>query len=164
MFCGYCGTHLSYWTEEPAAEADYLSVTLGSLVSDDIRALQDLELLPEDVEPQDVGAHSETDRAADTRQVARQQVSEEPMVRRSQRQGTLGDIDWFEEMINGSRLGRTQQKRRGMGVSADGTTTVQWEISEYREGEDEFSASATTAGTGKRKFEDVTGDDVNMKG
>jgi hypothetical protein len=157
VFCGYCGTHLTFWTEEPATEAEYLSVTLGSLVSEDIRALQDLDLLPEDVEPEDVGLA--TDGTAETRQVAQKPQSAEAVVRKTQRQGKLGDIDWFEEMINGSRLGRTQQTRRGMGVSADGNTTVQWEISEYTEGDDEPASS-----TGKRKLEDAAEDDINMRG
>ncbi|KKA18819.1 Uncharacterized protein T310_7228, partial [Rasamsonia emersonii CBS 393.64] len=47
-FCGFCGTPLTYWTESPPEEADYMSVTLGSLFSDDLRMLEDLELLPRD--------------------------------------------------------------------------------------------------------------------
>jgi hypothetical protein len=65
-------------------------------------------------------------------------------------------------MIDGSRLGRTQKARRGMGVSVDGSTMMQWEMSEYAEGEDD--ASIPTTSTSKRKIGDVSGDDVNMRG
>ena len=36
-FCGFCGTPLSYWSERPAGEAEYMNVTLGSLLSEDLR-------------------------------------------------------------------------------------------------------------------------------
>ena len=164
MFCGYCGTHLSYWTEEPASEAGYLSITVGSLLGDDVRALQDLDLLPEDVEPQDVAAT--TDGSNDNRVVAITQLpqgQEQAVTKGSQRLGRLGDLDWFEEMIDGSRLGRTQKTRRGMGTNANGTTTVQWEVSEYREGDSEPSTPPAT-GSSKRKIGDVGGDDIAMRG
>ena len=161
VFCGFCGTHISYWTEEPPEEADYLSVTLGSLLGDDIRALQELDLLPEDMEPEGVGATNggNDNRAVTTQQ---QQESDQAVTRRSHRQGRLGDLDWFEEMLDGSRLGRTQKTRRGKGSNADGTMTVQWEVSEYREGDSEPSNPA--GGSSKRKIGDVSSDDVAMRG
>jgi len=138
---------------------------LGSLLGEDIRALQDLDLLPDDVEPEDLGATDANEEGGTySRQITtrQQQDQDQPLIRRSQRQGHLGDLDWFEEMIHGSRLGRTQHTRRGMGVSADGSTTVQWEVSEYREGDDEASTSATS--TSKRKIGDVSAYDVAMRG
>lgn len=164
FFCGYCGTHLSYWTEEPPNEAEYLSITLGSLLSDDIRALQELDLLPEDVEPHTVGnITSSTDApSTDTSVAPRSSSQQVPSPRRTTRSGRLGDLDWFEELIDGSKLGRTQRTRRGGGVSADGTTQVQWEVSEYVEGEDDTSSNGG-AGS-KRKHGDVGhDDDVAMK-
>ena len=55
-----------------------------------------------------------------------------------------------------------------MGVSADGSTQVSWEVSEYVDGadEDENGAlqSSTNAAGSKRKHGDVgSGDDVTMK-
>jgi hypothetical protein len=137
---------------------------LGSLLGDDIRALKDLDLLPEDVEPEEFGAtDANTDGSGEPRTVVTtRQESDQPVTRHSRRQGRLGDLDWFEEMIDGSRLGRTQKTRRGMATTADGTTTVQWEVSEYREGESEPSTPAS--GSSKRKIGDVTGDNVSMKG
>ena len=46
-FCGFCGTPLSYWSENPKSEAEFISLTLGSLVGDDLRDLDELGLLPE---------------------------------------------------------------------------------------------------------------------
>jgi hypothetical protein len=161
VFCGYCGTHLSYWTEHPAAESEYLSITLGSLLYEDIHALQELDLLPGDTTPEELGATpANTDGVQEDSAVAN--VSQEqPTAQRSTRTGRLGDLDWFEEMINGSQLGRTQNTRRGMGVSADGNTQVSWEVSEYFEGENETTPAIATGS--KRKIEDIGEDDVAMK-
>lgn len=168
VFCGFCGTHLSYWTEEPATEADYLSITLGSLLGEDIHALQELDLLPEETTPEDFGATpANTDGGAESSQVANTTQADRSLNQRSTHTGRLGDLDWFEELIHGSQLGRTQKTRRGMGVSADGTTQISWEVSEYVDGaddEDEGAQSSTNAAGSKRKIGDVgSGDDVAMK-
>lgn len=170
FFCGFCGTHLSYWTEQPESEADFLSITLGSLLSEDIRALQDLNLLPEEVDPEEIGAASTlTDGpAADTRVAAsgQQNPSSLEAVQRSSRSGRLGDLDWFEELIHGSQLGRTQKTRRGAGLSADGTTQIQWEVSEYVEGDDIGQApvvEGNAAGAKRKHGDSAHDDDVTMK-
>jgi hypothetical protein len=130
-------------------------------MGEDIRALRELELLPEDPSPttaQVDGATEEKDK----------EVAVAPgEAQHSRRSGRLGDLDWFEELIDGSRLGRTQKTRRGMGVTADGSAHVQWEVSEYVEGAQETAgatAGANAAGA-KRKIGDVVvdGDDVRMK-
>lgn len=159
VFCGFCGTHLSYWTEQPATEAEYLSITLGSLLGEDIHALQELELLPGNVTPEEFGATTnDTDVATERSELATMTTQDS----RSIRAGRSGDLDWFEEMINGSRLGRTQRTRRGMGVSADGNTEVSWEVSEYVDDDGADVPTTNTAGS-KRKLEDLGGDDVSMK-
>lgn len=56
----------------------------------------------------------------------------EPLTR-SYRHGTMSGIPWFEEMIEGSRLGRLMKGRRGMGVSDDDSTKFQWEVSEWHD-------------------------------
>src|ERR1700712_695268 len=48
VFCGFCGTPLTFWTEEPHDESDFMSISIGSLLIEDQRALDDLGLLPED--------------------------------------------------------------------------------------------------------------------
>jgi hypothetical protein len=163
VFCGFCGTHLSYWTEQPATEANYLSITLGSLFGDDLRELQKLDLLPEDTRPEDLGAqptpsHGTTESAQDA--ITPQSST---LAQRNTRMGRLGDLDWFEEMVNGSHLGRTQHTRRGMGVSADGRTQVSWaQVSEYVDGDEIETPSTNTSGS-KRKIEDIGDDDITMK-
>ena len=178
-FCGFCGTHLSYWTEDPVEEADYLSITLGSLHTDDIRALQELDLLPEDVDLSDVAQSSgaQTDGTAasippsEGAQIATTDENTSAAATITQRShttrsGRLGDLDWFEELIHGSRLGRTQKTRRGAGVSADGNTQVQWEISEYvDDGDDTGRVVSSSTSSSKRKLGETQGvdDDVTMR-
>ncbi|KAJ6191339.1 hypothetical protein N7519_001360 [Penicillium mononematosum] len=105
VFCGYCGTPLTFWTEEPIEESNFMSVTIGSLLVDDQRALDDLRLLPRDFD------------------------EEAPPCGAVER----GGIPWFEEMVEGSRLGRLMRSRRGMGVSDDQSTSIQWEFSEWHD-------------------------------
>ena len=131
---------------------------MGSLLGDDIRALEDLDLLPHDTELEDpVSGESDT-KGTEKNTLARQSDGN---MERTERHGQSGDVSWFEEMLDGSSLGRSQRRGRGHGVSADGTVHVEWEVSEYREG-DLDSDSGT--GRGKRKIEALgTGDDVEMK-
>ena len=160
-FCGYCGTHLSYWSEDPPSEADFLNVTLGSLLGEDLRALQDLDLLPDDVEPNEIRTISRIfSSSGDVHEAVETRQQEEPVVNRSRRQGQLGNLDWFEEMIDGSRLGRTRKTRRGMGTTPDGSTKIQWEVSEYI---DDGTDSSTPSGS-KRKIGDVAGDNMPREG
>lgn len=152
IFCGFCGTPLTYWTEEPVSESDYLQITVGSLLGDDIRALEDLNLLPQDI---DVDTLTQTDAPADTDQ-DRAVTSTGNATTRTERSGISGDLSWFEEMISGSALGRTKRIRRGMGVNADGTKRVEWEVTEIGAGDDD---SDSGTGRGKRKIGDVVSHD-----
>jgi hypothetical protein len=154
VFCGFCGTHLSYWSEQPPEEAEFLNVTVGSLR--DVQALQELDLLPEDINTESLSTdNSATD---GTQEVATPASEMNAPLSRETTEGRSGNVNWFEEMIHGSRLGRAQKTRRGVGVSADGSTTVEWEVSEWTEGD-------STANTpSKRKIEQVSGEDVSMKG
>ena len=65
---------------------------------------------------------------------------------------------WFEEMIQGSELGRIK-RRRGGGTSSDGHTEVEWEITECEGGEGDLAATST----GKRKLGSLDpGEDIGM--
>ncbi|PYH96728.1 hypothetical protein BO71DRAFT_374792 [Aspergillus ellipticus CBS 707.79] len=173
VFCGYCGTPLTYWREEPREEAEYMSVSIGSLYGDDQRMLEDLDLLPpetpsqsSDEEAEEEDSDGEEDEDNDEEKDVEQpegarQVVVTPVatsrgspssnvvippglgVSRSYRHGTLDGIPWFEEMIDGSRLGRLMKTRRGAGVSDDRSTSFEWEVSEWTSGE--------TQAAGKRK-------------
>ena len=69
---------------------------------------------------------------------------------------------WFEEIIEGSELGRIR-RRRGGKSSSDGRSRVEWEIVEF-EGEAGEESMESGMGNGKRKIGDVAGVDVDMRG
>ncbi|OAP58812.1 hypothetical protein AYL99_06109 [Fonsecaea erecta] len=160
VFCGYCGTHLSYWTEQPPQEAEYMNITLGSLLSEDLRALQDLNLLPEDVEAEGSADNAQPFTMSGALQHGNETAATDPATRqeiqsptRTQRSGRTGGLTWFEEMLEGSRLGRSQNRRRGVGISNDGLTRVEWEVSEFFDDGSEESIQMATGS--KRKIGDV---------
>ena len=68
---------------------------------------------------------------------------------------------WFEEMIEGSELGRLK-RRRGGGRSADGRTIVEYEVTEFESGNEDHSGT----GSAKRKIGslgDGEGHDAEMR-
>lgn len=66
---------------------------------------------------------------------------------------------WFEELIEGSELGRLR-RRRGGGRSSDGKTIVEYEVTEFTSG----NGDGVMTGTGKRKIGTLGGgDDVEMQ-
>lgn len=140
-----------------------MSVTVGSLVGEDQRLLEELDLLPdsssEELLPvqQPTTVTSPSNLAPSATQI---QPGGNPRFSRSVREGATGGIPWFEEMIQGSQLGRVGKSRRGMGVSNDGSTRVEWEVSEWRDdgtgGSPDFESDSGPAGaSGKRKIEDI---------
>lgn len=63
---------------------------------------------------------------------------------------------WFEELIEGSELGRLRRKMGGQ-TSMDGKTRVEWEVVEFEsEGTGDVEGGS---GGGKRKHGDVGGED-----
>ncbi|KAJ5578584.1 Glutathione-dependent formaldehyde-activating enzyme/centromere protein V [Penicillium hispanicum] len=159
IFCGFCGTPLTYWTEDPREEANFMSIAIGSLLSEDQRALEDLHLLPEDFD--DEASHADISTSALTPSLAKASsvivpsFEETPDISRSFRRGTADGIPWFEEMVEGSRLGRLMRAKRGMGVSDDNSTSIEWEISEWHEdgtsGIAQEDSDSNSHHTGKRK-------------
>jgi hypothetical protein len=135
-FCGFCGTPLSYWSESPPEEAEYISLTLGSLSGADLRDLEELGLLPKE---------AVEDAKNDKVKV--------------ERKGGLGvgkgdeGLPWFDTMIEGSRLGRIR-KSWGAGRSDDGRYKVEWEVMEWTDGDEKDLSSV------KRKIGEVEENDV----
>ncbi|KAJ5332691.1 Glutathione-dependent formaldehyde-activating enzyme/centromere protein V [Penicillium brevicompactum] len=140
VFCGFCGTPLTFWTEDPHDESDFMSVAIGSLLVEDQRVLDDLGLLPEDFDEDapHAGVSTSSDLApaqTDSSVIVPsfETSSEFPDISRSLQRGRTGGIPWFEEMMEGSRLGRLMRSRRGMGISDDQSTSIQWEFSEWHD-------------------------------
>ncbi|CAG9937664.1 unnamed protein product [Clonostachys rosea f. rosea IK726] len=145
-FCGFCGTPLSYWCENPISEASYINLTLGSLLQDDLRDLEDMGLLPDD--------------RSDSEQEAQGGEGEEgpasPGLRLAMRESY--GVPWFDGLVEGTRLGR-MRRTQGIRSSGDGRVRVEWEIVEF-DGDDEdgnegqeMDVDTAPAAGGKRKRE-----------
>lgn len=137
-FCGFCGTPLSYWSEEPRSEADYINLTLGSLLREDLQDLEDLGLIPEDSDESE----------ADEKQLE------------TRNQGTAlrqsFGVPWFDGMVEGTRLGR-MRRTHGIKQSGDGTVKIEWEIAEQIDGPeagDDVDMESASSSSGKRKLQD----------
>lgn len=141
-----------------------MSVTVGSIFGEDQRLLEELDLLPADSTSEDllpVQQPATLTTPSDLTSTASQiQPMGNTRFSRSFREGATGGIPWFEEMIQGSQLGRVGKSRRGMGMSNDGSTSIEWEVSEWHDdgtgGSPDFESESGSAGaSGKRKIEDI---------
>lgn len=157
---------MSYWTEEPASERDFMNIFLGSLNKRDLLALEDLDVLPEDVDveavaQQDDAQEAKTSSISSERPASQVVTQTSSGLLRTSRSGVTGGISWFEDMMQGSQLGQHSTRRKGHGTSADGTTTISWEVSEYYDDNEDRSLPVSTS---KRKAEDIAEDDTVMEG
>ncbi|KAL4818616.1 hypothetical protein BDW67DRAFT_156975 [Aspergillus spinulosporus] len=170
VFCGFCGSPLTYWSEDPREEADFMSVTIGSLYGDDQRILEDLHLLPrwEESESPDISPSAaeqasttlatDAPNSSSTLDVPPGVFTEGPT--RSYRHGNTDGIPWFEEMIEGSGLGRLMKARYGAGVSGNRSTTIEWEVSDWTVTAPE-TKSLSSQSVGKRKRGEHAGREGN---
>ena len=154
-FCGFCGTPLSYWSEEPRSEADYIQLTLGSLFPEDLADLEDLGLLPGSDSDE---TENDTNSPAHERSPAPKQQQDTPMIGddteeivMSRRRGNAGGVSWFDSLMEGSRLGGRMRTTKGSGSNRAGTVRVEWEVVEWSERDD---AASEAARYGKRKLAD----------
>ncbi|KAM4060164.1 Mss4-like protein [Hirsutella rhossiliensis] len=139
-FCGFCGTPLSYWSESPLSEADYINLTIGSLLRDDLRDLEDMGLIPDELDD-DAGGRDRTPApATPTRSAALRE--------------SFG-VPWFDGLVEGTRLGN-MRRAQGVKRSHDGRVSVEWEIVEYAAGSDSDADMETesASSSGKRKMQD----------
>ena len=144
-FCGLCGTSISHWSEETPDESEWIYVNVGSLKRDSVELLEDTGFLR--------GVGSGDNEVAQLATGGTKQATSIGQGRE------VRGTPWFEEMIQGSELGRIK-RRRGGGTSADGHTSVEWEVTEFESGEGDTAA----ANTGKRKLGLLDhGDDVEMR-
>jgi hypothetical protein len=124
QFCGFCGTPLSFWSEE---EAEYIQLSLGSLSNEDLVDLEDLGLIPDAETPDDGeraggGGGGEEGVTGDGEQV--------PSGRETH------GIPWFDSIVAGSRLGNMRTSK-GSSQSRDGRVKVEWEVHEWTAGDGE---------------------------
>ncbi|KAK1598747.1 uncharacterized protein LY79DRAFT_665887 [Colletotrichum navitas] len=145
-FCGFCGTPLSYWTERPQTEADYIHLTLASLRGEDLRDLEDLGLIPEFEEAEQQPAVPTT-----TTVIGRE----------------IHGVPWFESLIDGTHLG-SMRRSQVADHGNDGKIRVEWEIVEWTDSDDANNVAPTAEDVdmtislpGKRKMgdrDDAVGD------
>jgi hypothetical protein len=125
---------LSYWVEAPYTdEAEYISVTLGSLSSNDLRDLELLGLLPKEALNDAENEKAQINSAAN--------IGEKTLSNY-----TTEDLPWFETLVHGSKLGKLKSGR-GRRSGGNGQWTVEWEIVEWT-AEDEDINNGSSA---KRK-------------
>lgn len=181
-FCGFCGTPLTYWSEWPRGEANYIQVTMGSLCREDVGDLEELGLVtetptsPSSSSPRGPsrgspveGGVSNTGMTAEGDSGYQQQQQPTTAIggtssalARGGRETTT--IPWFDTLLEGSRLARRVRSTRGSRQSADGTTRVEWEIVEYTD--DPSDPGTPSTGNGKRKLgdRDDADEDAQMEG
>ena len=144
-FCGFCGTPLSFWSENPRSEAEYIQLTLGSLSGEDLHDLEDLGLLPDSDEDasEDPGTPgAEQDEALGD--------GDEEVIIHTTRE-TLGGLPWLDALLAGSKLAHLRAAERTSSQGRVGSTRIEWEIIEWTEDDpdDEDPPRAS-----KRKFDE----------
>ncbi|KAI5465627.1 hypothetical protein BGZ63DRAFT_420180 [Mariannaea sp. PMI_226] len=142
QFCGYCGTPLSYWCENPPSEAEYIHLTLGSLLREDLRDLEDMGLLPEEAEDKEGKEPSQSSGSG--------AIERNTALRQSY------GVPWFDGLVEGTRLGK-MRRNQGIQQSQDGQVKIEWEIVEYSgDGTEDDNAEVAmeSSGLGKRKLQD----------
>ena len=133
-FCGFCGTPLSYWSEEPRSEAGFINLTLGSLAHEDLADLEELGLVPGDDEPsQPITPPTEQDTDQDTSMTGAEGGAVAPS--KAKNRETVGGLPWFDTLTEGSKLGKLRLTKSS-GTSRDGRLNVEWEIVEWTEDDD----------------------------
>ncbi|KAJ5226322.1 hypothetical protein N7468_007547 [Penicillium chermesinum] len=100
IFCGFCGTPLTFWTEEPREEAEFLSISRISTCS---RGDSD-----EDDTPVATDSSSLTPSLGSSSIIVPSR-EEAPALSRNIRSGTLNGIPWFEEMVEGQSSGPSNE-------------------------------------------------------
>ncbi|KAK4038473.1 hypothetical protein C8A01DRAFT_47932 [Parachaetomium inaequale] len=176
-FCGFCGTPLSFWSETPRGEADFIRLALGSLLPEDLGDLEELGFLdspsstPSTRSGGGRGAASSPDEDDEDGDEVREDGGgvdmdargmgmagtgageKQVVVGGAENMGRVGALPWFESLTEGSRLGTTLRRAWGGGTDATGRVRVEWEVVEWNE-DDEVGGGGSPR---KRKLEEVEG-------
>lgn len=122
-------------------------INLNSLKKESVETLEDAGYLSSVADNENEKTKSAGDRSG-SRQVTTKGEGRE-----------LSGTPWFEEMIEGSELGRIK-RRRGGGRSSDGKIIVEYEVTEFESGD----GDGIITGNGKRKLGSLGDrDDVEMR-
>ncbi len=126
-FCGFFGTPLSYWSEEPRSETEYIHLTLGRLWSKYLDDFEDLGLIPdpEEANTGTAGRQDENQAAAAPVPAPAPAPALAPKEVPAVREGV--STPWFDSMMAGSQLGRLRTSSQ----SHDGRTRMEWEVVEW---------------------------------
>jgi hypothetical protein len=157
-FCGFCGTPLSYWTEEPRGEGEFIQLTLGSLWAEDLGGLEEMGFL-------NLNGGSDTDSGSEggSPSGCRDGEDREEAVMDGGKavsgvartgdglMGRIGTLPWFDTLTEGSRLGRLRRAKGGSTNRLGTTVRVEWEVVEWSE--DETGGESPR----KRKLDEVEG-------
>lgn len=183
QFCGYCGTHLSAWHERTPADAEHIALTLGSLLDEDVGALEALGVLEPlllDDEPTpgplrggeverrghgggaaEVGWEAGGAMDLDAPLVSGGDAETRALARETRPFGR--GAPWFEDLVGSGALGRATRRHGGYG--GDGWS-VEWEVVEFEEGDaeaDEEVEAERGGSSAKRKIGEVEGGGVEAR-
>ncbi|KAK4895230.1 hypothetical protein LTR27_006573 [Elasticomyces elasticus] len=165
QFCGYCGTHLTAWHDHDT-RADFIDVNLASLLNESLTKLENLGVYDSDEESEpglvkSSGGQIDEDTHIPTNEQSAEgvegrpdtQLSSETPIRSVQHSMSGRGIPYFETMVENSRLGRIKHQKGGH-TSADGTRTVQWEVTEVEGNDEDMTDANVTAsgGTGNKRM------------
>jgi len=145
QFCGYCGTQLTSWHELTREDADFIYLTVGSLLDEDQEALGELGWLPGDSSDEEMTGELFLDTQ---RRIAESFL--QPAVTRG--------APWFEEMVESTKLGKLKRQKGGH-VSRSANVKIEWEVVEWTEGDDADDEAAEGV-KGKRKIGDIEAGDA----
>lgn len=117
QFCGFCGTPLSFWSETPQPEADYILLTLGSLNPYDLDELDEWTGIVDESEEEEDGDVGDDDEAVEEGDEKDAFGENQNQTADSHRRAALGNgpleritsttgIPWLDSYVEGSRLAR----------------------------------------------------------
>lgn len=130
---------------------------MGSLRREDLGDLEDLGLIPEspvEAPTFEIPAIAGRQAAGSTDTSSSPVTAAPTALHTSGTHRETSSIPWFDSIIEGSSLGGRLKTTRGTRQSADGTTKIEYEITEFND--DGTEISEFPGNNGKRKLGDHT--------
>ena len=142
---------MSYWHERSREDAEWIYISLGSLESESLDILSEVGILGGEEERQEAPSNNQMDYEGGSTNAPAAHSTNTVAARGESRE--VRGQPWFEEMLEGSELGRLRRRRGGM-TSKDGSSQVEWEVVEF-ESNDIEGTQEVGIGTVKRKLGDM---------